>query len=106
MQNTPVQGTFNRLFEGEAQNVIKCINVEYESTRDDKFNTIQLRVRGNNTIEDSVRQYIIEEKLDGQNQYQTDDFGKQDALKFIRFKKLPPVLQISLQRYEYDLNVQ
>jgi ubiquitin carboxyl-terminal hydrolase 7 len=67
MQNTPVQGTFNRLFEGHMQNVIKCINVDYESCRDDTFNTIQLRVRGNATIEESVKQYIQEERLDGQN---------------------------------------
>ena len=32
--------------------------------------------------------------------------GKQDAAKFVRFNKLPPVLQISLQRYEFDLQVQ
>ena len=92
MENTPVRGTFNRLFEGERQNVIKCINQDYESNRDEKFNTIQLIVRGNQTIEESVHEYISEEKLDGKNQYQTEKYGKQDALKFIRFKNLPPVL--------------
>ena len=44
--------------------------------------------------------------MDGDNQYDTgeDHFGKQDTKKFIRFKELPPVLQISLNRYEYDVN--
>ena len=58
MKNTEVQGTYNNLFEGKLQNVIKCINVDYESLRDDVFNTLQLSVKGNASIEDSIRQYV------------------------------------------------
>jgi hypothetical protein len=36
--------------------------------------------------------------------YETENDGKQPAKKFIRFKKIPPVLQISLNRYEYDID--
>ena len=35
--------------------------------------------------------------------YETENDGKQPAKKFIRFKKIPPVLQISLNRYEFDI---
>ena len=35
--------------------------------------------------------------------YETEKDGKQPAKKFIRFKELPPVLQISLNRYEIDI---
>lgn len=35
--------------------------------------------------------------------YETENDGKQPAKKFIRFKTIPPVLQISLNRYEYDV---
>ena len=56
------------------------------------FNTLQLSVKGNHTIEDSIRQYVASENLDGDNKYETDKYGKQDAKKFIRFKELPPVL--------------
>jgi len=37
MEGTAVSGTFQQLFEGEIQNVMKCINVEYESTRSENF---------------------------------------------------------------------
>ena len=36
--------------------------------------------------------------------YETENDGKQPAKKFIRFKNIPPVLQISLNRYEYDID--
>ena len=104
MENTSVQGTFTELFEGELQNVLKCINVDYESARKEKFITIQLNVKGNQTIQDSFREYIQEEKLDGNNQYETATHGKQDAVKFMRIKRMPPILQIQLMRYEFDLN--
>ena len=48
---------------------------------------------------------MSEEKLDGENQFETPKHGKQDAVKFIRFKKMPPILQIQLRRYDFDPNV-
>lgn len=71
MEKTPVKGTYNRLFEGLIENVISCVNVDYESTRQEKFATIQLNVKGNKTIEQSFREYVAQESLDGDNQYDT-----------------------------------
>ena len=42
------------------------------------------------------------EILDGDNQYEAPEHGKQDAKKFIRFKKFPPVLQVQVNRFDYD----
>ncbi len=42
------------------------------------------------------------EELTGENKYESELHGKQDAKKFIRFKTLPPVLQIQLNRFDYD----
>ena len=53
---------------------------------EEKFNSLQLDVQGNQTIEECIRKYISEERLDGENQYETEQFGKQDARKFIRIK--------------------
>ena len=33
MEETDVKGTYNRLFEGLIENVISCVNVDFESTR-------------------------------------------------------------------------
>lgn len=55
MENTEVEGTYKSLFEGKYETVIKCLNVNYESTKDELFSTINLSVKGNDTIEESIR---------------------------------------------------
>ncbi len=42
------------------------------------------------------------ELLSGENQYDAEGFGKQDALKGLAFHRLPPVLNLLLKRFEYD----
>jgi ubiquitin carboxyl-terminal hydrolase 7 len=37
-----------------------------------------------------------------QNQYESGEFGKQDADKGVRFLSFPPVLHLHLKRFEYD----
>ena len=63
------------------------------------FSTLQLSVMNNKTIEESIMEYVQVEELEGDNQYETEMHGKQDAKKFVRFKEFPPVLQVSLNRY-------
>lgn len=67
---------YRKLFYGTFETVMSCINVRYESRRDEKFNSLQLDVHGNETIEDCIRQYLSVERLDGENQYETEQFGK------------------------------
>ena len=61
---------------------------------------------GVDTIEDSIQRYVQTEDLTGDNQYDAEDLGKQDAKKFIRFKKLPPVLQIQINRFDYNAELE
>ena len=102
MQDTDLQGTYKNLFEGKSQSVVQCKNIDFESTRDDVFSTLQLSVMNNKTIEESIMEYVQVEELEGDNQYDTEMHGKQDAKKFVRFKEFPPVLQVSLNRYQFD----
>lgn len=76
MENTEAQGIYKKLFEGRYQSVIQCLDVNFESSREEAFNTLSLIVNGNPNIESSIRQYLESEYLKGDNQYQTDDFGK------------------------------
>ena len=55
------------------------------------------------TLYDSFRDYVAVETLDGENKYQAEGFGLQDARKGIIFESLPPVLHLQLKRYEYDM---
>ena len=49
-----------------------------------------------------LRQFVREERLDGDNKWNTQDatHGKQDARRSTRFRRLPPVLQLHLKRFE------
>lgn len=40
--------------------------------------------------------------LEGDNKYEADVYGKQEAKKGMRFSILPPVLMLYLKRFEYD----
>ena len=42
------------------------------------------------------------EMMDGENQYEAEGHGKQDARKGVLFESFPPVLQIQLVRFEYN----
>ena len=102
MKGTEVDGAIGKLFEGKLFNYIKCLNVDYSSTRTESFFDVSLDVKGNKNVYDAFEDYIAEDTLDGDNQYSTDDYGKQDAVKGMRFEVLPPILQLHLKRFQYD----
>lgn len=101
-QGTRVEGMITKLFEGHFFNYIECINVDCKSTRQEAFQDLQLDVKGCKTIYDSFDKYCEVEVLDGDNKYEAEGFGKQDARKGVLFDDFPPVLQLHLKRFEYD----
>ena len=102
MKGTPVEGTFSKLFEGKIINYIKCVNVNYKSEKEEKFNDIQLTVKGCKNIYESLNVYTEEELLDGEDKYDAGSHGKQKAKKGIRFQTFPPILILQLKRFEYN----
>ena len=85
------------------KNFIKCINVDFESSVVEDFYDIQLTIKGIKNLRDSFREYISVETLDGDNKYQAEGYGLQDAKKGVIFKSFPPVLHLQLRRFEYDV---
>lgn len=65
---------------------------------------LELQVKGCKDLYASFDEYVKEETLDGDNQYHSERFGKQDAKKGVAFKTLPPVLELHLRRFEYDFS--
>lgn len=55
------------------------------------------------TLHDSFKDYVAVETLDGENKYQAEGLGLQDAKKGIIFESFPPVLHLQLKRFEYDI---
>jgi ubiquitin carboxyl-terminal hydrolase 7 len=105
MKGTPAEKALPDLFVGKTKTYISCINVDYESSRVEDFWDIQLNVRGNKTLDDSFRDYIQVETLEGENKYDAGSpYGLQDAKKGEIFESFPPVLHLHLKRFEYDIH--
>lgn len=102
MKGTEVEGALNKIFVGQFKSYIKCVNVDYESSRIEDYWDIQLNVKGMRNVEDSFKDYIQVETLDGENQYMLTGYGLQDAKKGVVFKSFPPVLHLQLKRYDFD----
>ncbi|CAL9733773.1 ubiquitin carboxyl-terminal hydrolase 15 [Monosporozyma servazzii] len=104
MKGTPVEGTLNNLFVGKMKSYIRCINVDYESSRVEDFWDLQLNVKNLKGLEDSFKNYIEIELMNGENQYAAQGHGLQDAEKGVIFESFPPILHLQLKRFEYDFN--
>ena len=102
MKGTEAEGALTSMFVGKMKTYISCINVDYESSRIEDFWDIQLNVSGNKTLDDSFKDYIQVETMDGENKYFAEGFGLQDAKKGVIFESFPPVLHLQLKRFEYD----
>ncbi|RFU33440.1 hypothetical protein B7463_g2871, partial [Scytalidium lignicola] len=105
MKGTEAENVLPKLFCGKVRTYISCINVPYESRREEDFWDIQLNVSGNPNLEDSFKDYIQVETMDGENQYFAGDTYKlQDAKKGVIFEKFPDVLHLQLKRFQYDID--
>ncbi|TFK55144.1 cysteine proteinase [Heliocybe sulcata] len=103
MKGTEAEGAVAKLFLGKMKSYIKCVNVDYESSRVEEFSDIQLNVKGMKNLLESFKDYVQVETLDGDNKYQAEGYGLQDAKKGIIFQAFPPVLHLQLKRFEYDI---
>ncbi|KAJ3080058.1 hypothetical protein HK102_003345, partial [Quaeritorhiza haematococci] len=103
MKGTKAEGAISKLFVGKMKSYIKCINVDFESSRVEDYYDIQLNVKGCKTLRDSFVNYVQVETLEGENKYMAEGYGLQDAKKGVIFKTFPPVLHLQLKRFEYDI---
>jgi len=69
MKGTEAENALAKMFVGKMKTYISCINVEYESSRVEDFWDIQLNVSGNKNLDDSLRDYVQVETMDGENKY-------------------------------------
>ena len=91
------------LFKGKIESYIKCVNVDYESKRNEDFFELQMEIKDALNVEDSLEILLKAEDLSGANAYQTEDHGKQDAQKGIHIIDAPDMLVLNLNRTAYNL---
>jgi ubiquitin carboxyl-terminal hydrolase 7 len=104
MKGTDAENALAKMFVGKMKTYISCINVKYVSERIEDFWDIQLNVSGNRNLDESFKDYIQVETMDGDNKYFAEGFGLQDAKKGVIFESFPQVLHLQLKRFEYDIN--
>ncbi|CAK1366028.1 unnamed protein product [Cercospora beticola] len=102
MKGTEAENALEQMFVGKMKTYLRCINVEYESSRIEDFWDLQLNVSGCKGLHDSFKDYIQVETLEGDNKYAAEGFGLQDAKKGVIFESFPNVLHLQLKRFEYD----
>jgi len=92
------------MFQGTTSNITRCTVCGRESKRSMKFYELTLQVRGMGTLEDSLKELCKVEMLSGQNQYLCSNCKrKTDAERRTGIDCLPPVLNVQLIRFGYDL---
>ncbi|GAB64644.1 ubiquitin carboxyl-terminal hydrolase family 2 [Plasmodium cynomolgi strain B] len=103
MKGTVVEGSVKKMFEGEVETYIECLDIDYKSVRKETYEDIQLDVQGCNNIYESLDKAIEAEVLEGDNIYETDGYGKQKAKKGMRFLSFPNICIFLLKRFTFDL---
>lgn len=94
---------FEETFSGKLNSVIRCINVPYTSKSVETFHEILLPIHSH-SMQQALADYTTFEKIEGENALWVDGHGKQDILKGVLFKTLPPVLHFQLLRFVFDFD--
>lgn len=90
------------LFRGSISHVTRCSVCGRDSEASSKmedFYELELNIKGLDNLDESLDDYLNEEKLRGENQYFCESCGRRvDATRFIKLHKLPAVLNFQLKR--------
>jgi ubiquitin carboxyl-terminal hydrolase 47 len=103
----------NDLYEGSLQSVAQCLKCDNKSIKFEKFLDLSLPVRNefekiyNSSLEMALCNLLKPEKLQGDNQYYCEKCQKKvDAIKYISFEKLPKILILQFNRFDYDFQTE
>jgi ubiquitin carboxyl-terminal hydrolase 7 len=102
MKGSEFERCLPEMFMGKMKTTISCINVDYQSSRTEEFWDLALNIKGPNTMDESFQEYCQSEIMEGDNKYQAEGFGYQDAKKGVLFQSFPSVLHLQLKRFEFD----
>ena len=91
-------------FKGILTYVTTCLTCGKDSPRKESFLELELSITTNDFLQDSLVSYLSPEYMTGSNQYACGSCkSHQNAKRQIRIDSLPPVLNIQLLRFVFDL---
>ncbi|GAB9468920.1 Ubiquitin carboxyl-terminal hydrolase 47-like isoform x1 [Globisporangium polare] len=99
----------NDLYQGTLKDYVQCHTCGYESSRIDNFLDLSLVIRpfGSEemmkSVEEAIELFLRPELLNKENQWMCDKCQtKRDAIKGLKFSKLPYLLSLQLKRFDFD----
>jgi len=108
-KGTEAENMIDLLYAGELIDYIRCIDVDYSSERTDKFLDFSVAIvpfgsdKPMHSLSECIEMFLQPEILDGDNKYYAEKFDKKvDAIKGLKFGKLPTILSVQLKRFVYD----
>lgn len=106
-----VENFIDELYAGILIDYIKCMDVDYQSERKDKFLDYSIAIRpfgaeeSMKSVTECIEHYLEPEILDGDNQYLCDSVGRKvDAIKGLKFGCLPQVMSVQMKRFVFDFS--
>ena len=92
-----------QLFEGRLTNVTECIRCGCVSQRDESFLDLSVDLMEHRSLTACLRAFSHEEMLNGVDKFLCDSCGcRQEAVKSLKLKRLPPVLLLHMKRFKYS----
>lgn len=91
-------------FCGQYAYVTRCSRCHNASERVSEFYELDLNIQGHKTLAESLKGFLEVEHLNGDNKYMCSHCNsKQDATRAIELRSLPPVLNLQLLRFVFDI---
>jgi uncharacterized UBP type Zn finger protein len=88
------------LFEGRVVQVIRCLHVDFEKRRRERFLDLSVDVPSSDgELEDAIAALLLPEQL---QDYSTGPHGLQAAERRVAIASLPPLLLVTLKRFAFD----
>ena len=108
LKGTKLENSLKYLFQGKVESFVECLDIPFISKKEEAFYDLPLAVRDPtnkplSSVEESLKEFVASETLEGENAYAAEGFGKQRARKGVRFLDLPPVLNLQLKRFHFDI---
>ena len=104
LETTPgLSQVIQQQFSGKYAYVTRCLRCQTVVETAARFYELDLNIQGHKDLKSSILEYLKEEHLENDNQYFCNNCQlKQDAIRQIVLKELPPCLSIQLLRFVYD----
>ena len=102
LKNTDLASSIDNLVRGHTKTYIRCKNVDYKKEIIEDFKDLSLVVKGCKSLKESLKLELEPQILDGDSLYETDEYGKQEAVMGQEFTDFPSILHIHLRRFARD----